>query len=154
MTTFDPIADELAVRRTTAAYTDAMNRMDFPTAVSTYVPDGVLVMLSRPPFEGRVAILAFLEAVTDRYSLLTQMVHSGLVDIDGDVAHARWQVTELQLVKDGDPVFIAGRYEDELHRTDEGWRFAHRAFVGRYYGATDFRAPVLPDQPVRFTFPF
>lgn len=150
----DPVADELAVRRTAAAYTDAVNRMDFAAAAATYAPDGVLSLLNRPLVEGRAAVQEMLEGYRDRYAIVVQTVHSGLVQIDGDLAHARWQVSEILLAPPGAPLQVMGRYEDELVRLEEGWRFAERVFVGRYLGDIDYSTELLADEPVRFTFPF
>ena len=83
---------------------------------------------------------------------MTQLTHSGLVRIDGNKAAARWLVTELQVALSGDRRFIIGRYEDELVRLDEGWRFARRVFTARYVGSPDLNGEVVPDIPVLADF--
>ena len=70
----------------------------------------------------------------------------------GNKAAARWIVTELQVALSGDRRFIIGRYEDELVRLDEGWRFARRAFTARYLGDADLSGGVIPDIPVLVDF--
>jgi ketosteroid isomerase-like protein len=144
--------DELAVRRVTATYCDAANRLAAPEAAATYAPDGSLSMMGRPEVSGREAVEAMLEATFSRYELVTQLTHSGLVQIDGDVAASRWVVTELQVARTGERRFIIGRYEDQLVRLGEGWRFARRVFTARYVGPPDLGGEVAPDVPVRFPF--
>ncbi len=86
--------DELAVRRVTATYCDAANRLSAHEAAATYAPDGSLSLMGRPEVNGREAVESMLEATFARYELVTQLTHSGLVQIDGNNAAARWLLTE------------------------------------------------------------
>ena len=144
------VADELAIRALVAAYTDAINRFDIDDIAHVYDEDSVLTMMDRPSVVGRPAILDMLRATVARYQLVMQLVHSGVVQLDGDRARARWQITELQVTVDGQPRFVAGRYEDELVRRAHGWQFSRRTFTARYVGDIGLTSGVLPDPPVRF----
>ena len=146
----DQVVDELAIRTLVAMYTDAMNRSDADEAVRVYAEDGVLTMMDRPSVVGREQIAEVLRATVAKYQLITQMVHSGFVQLDGDRARARWQVTELQVFNTGQRRFVVGRYEDELVRLAAGWRFTHRTFTARYLGDVDLSGGVLPDAPPHF----
>ncbi len=146
------VADELAIRNLFAAYTDAINRRDADEAMRVYADESTLTMMERPMVTGRANITEVLRATLARYQLVTQMVHSGVVQLDGDRARARWQVTEMQIVNDGSRRFIVGRYEDKLVRLSEGWRFQHRVFVARYLGNPDLSGEAMPDQPTLFDF--
>ena len=144
------IADELAIRTLTASYTDGVNRSDVDDAMRTYADDAVFTMMDRPSVVGKAAIADVLRATVERYELITQLVHSGVVQLDGDRARARWQITELQVARDGTRRLVVGRYEDEHARLPDGWRFTSRAFTARYLGPVDFSGPVMPDAPVHF----
>lgn len=144
------LADELAIRNVTAAYTDAINRLDAAEATVAYADDGALDMMDRPTVVGRTAITDVLRATVAKYQIVTQLMHSGVVRLDGDQARARWQVTEFQVSHEGIRRFVIGRYEDSLVRLPEGWRFSHRRFTARYLGAVDLSSDVLPDPPVGF----
>lgn len=146
----DPIADELAIRSLVASYTDAINRSDVDDIGPVYAEDGVLTMMERPDVVGRAAILDMLSATLARYQIVMQLVHSGIVQLDGDRARARWQITELQVTVEGESRFIAGRYEDDLVRHPHGWQFAHRTFTARYFGDLALSAPLQPDKPTLF----
>jgi SnoaL-like domain len=144
--------DDHAVRHVAATYCDAANRLSAREAAATYGPEGRLSMMGRPDVQGRDAVESMLAATFARYELVTQLTHSGLVRIDGNKAAARWLVTELQVALSGDLRFIIGRYEDELVRLGEGWRFARRVFTARYVGPPDLNGEVVPDIPVLADF--
>jgi ketosteroid isomerase-like protein len=148
--TTDHLADELAIRTLVASYTDAINRCDVDDIAPVYDDDAVFTMMDRPSVTGRDAILDVLRETVSRYHLIMQLVHTGVVQLDGDSARARWQVTELQITVAGTSRFVAGRYEDELVRRADGWKFARRTFTARYLGPLDLSAGALPDAPVRF----
>lgn len=96
--------------------------------------DAVFTMMDRPSVTWREAVLDVLRSTVARYQLVMQLLHSAVVQIDGNRARARWQVAELQITVDGSPRFVAGRYEDELIRRAYGWKFARRTFTARYLG--------------------
>ncbi len=148
--TNDDLADEHAIRTLTASYTDAINRSDIDDIAQVYDDDAVFTMMDRPSVVGRTAILETLRTTVARYQLIMQLLHSGVVQIDGDRARARWQITELQIMTDGHPRFVAGRYEDEHVRRDDGWKFARRTFTARYLGDIDLTSGARPDPPTLF----
>ncbi len=144
------LADDHAIRALTYSYTDAINRADIDDIAQVYDDDAVFTMMDRPSVVGRVAILDTLRSTVARYQLVMQLLHSGVVQLDGDRARARWQVTELQITNDGESRFVAGRYEDEHVRRADGWKFARRAFTARYLGDLDLGSAVRPDPPTLF----
>jgi ketosteroid isomerase-like protein len=146
----DDLADEQAIRALTASYTDAINRMDIDDIFHVYDEDAVFTMMDRPSVVGRAAILEILRTTVARYQLVMQLLHSGVVQLDGDGARARWQITEFQILNDGQPRFIAGRYEDEYVRRADGWKFARRTFTARYVGDIALTSGSLPDVPTQF----
>jgi ketosteroid isomerase-like protein len=148
--TNDELADDHAIRALTAAYTDAINRAAIDDIAPVYDEHAVFTMMDRPGVVGRAAILEALRTTVARYHLVTQLLHSGVVQLDGDRARARWQVTEIQIPIDGTPRFIAGRYEDEHVRRADGWKFARRTFTARYLGDIDLSSGARPDPPTLF----
>lgn len=132
--TTNAVADELAIRSLTAEYTDAINRGHVADAIATYAPDATFTMMDRPTVVGRDGIAAVLQSTVERYELIVQLVHSGIVRLEGDRATARWQITEYQFRPDGGRRLVIGVYSDEHVRTPDGWRFAARAFTASYLG--------------------
>jgi ketosteroid isomerase-like protein len=148
--THDDLVDDHAIRALTASYTDAINRMDIDDITHVYDEAAVFTMMDRPSVIGRPAILDTLRATVARYQLVMQLLHSGVVQLDGDQARARWQITEFQILADGTPRFIAGRYEDEHIRRADGWKFSRRVDTARYLGNIDLSSGARPDLPTLF----
>jgi hypothetical protein len=56
------------------------------------------------------------------------MLYSGIVEIAGDRACARWWFGELKKpVDSADWLYMIGVYQDEAVRLDVGWRFSRRS---------------------------
>lgn len=122
-------ADELAIHQLAAAYADACNRMSAVDMASVYAPDGELIALqfSERPIKGREKLLkVFNNLIADR-DFIYFMIFSGIVNIAGDTATARWWVAELRQVRGDDKIIlILASYQDKAIRGPEGWRFAQR----------------------------
>jgi hypothetical protein len=124
--------DELAIRALAAAYTDAANRRDGAGMAAVYAPDGMLELAGRPkPIVGLAKLeLGFRRQVEEGREFLFQMTHSGVVEIDGDRAQARWWFSELKKPTGQGYEISLGVYEDKAVRLDIGWRFAWRRASG------------------------
>ena len=131
------IEDELAIRSLAAAYTDAVNRGDLEAMVNVYTVDGVLKPFGGDELKGRDKIRAVVGQTISAYEWIFQMTHSGLVRLDGDVAHCRWWVSEISYKGDGSAVQFFGLYQDRVVRTGEGWRFARRRLDPTFLGRTE-----------------
>lgn len=80
-------------------------------------------------FEGVDAIIAKVEASLGRLSVSQHIVTNQQVELAGDEASCRCYVHAQHTkrgTEGGDNHVIAGRYEDRVVRTAEGWRIAHR----------------------------
>lgn len=120
--------DELAVHSLVAAYADAVNRRDAEGMAAVFAPDGVI---EKPgfgdPVVGVEKILKRYRRLQRERDFLCQMIHSGVVEVDGDRAAGRWWFSELKKPVGGDDwLYMIGVYQDEARRTAEGWRFARR----------------------------
>ncbi|WP_165186939.1 nuclear transport factor 2 family protein [Caulobacter soli] len=123
------LEDERAIRRLTAVYGEAVGRLDAHAAASTYVEDGRVSILGRETV-GRVAIEAGMRASFEAHALLQFAAHGGLIDIAGDRATARWSTVEFAVRHGSEDIHcILGRYEDDLVRQPDGWRFRRRVFT-------------------------
>ncbi|QEH76867.1 nuclear transport factor 2 family protein [Sphingomonas sp. C8-2] len=121
--------DELAVRSLVAAYADAVNRRDAEGMAAVFAPDGIIEKPGHgDPVQGVEKILKRYRRLQRERDFLCQMIHSGIVEIDGDRATARWWFSELKKPVGGDGwLYMIGVYQDEVRRTGEGWRFARRS---------------------------
>jgi len=134
------IEAELAIRHLAASYTDAVNRKDPEDAAAVWAQDGVLVMFGQE-VRGRDTLLKAYQRTFQARSVLFQMTHSGLVVVDGDRARCRWWLHEInQSVKSETPMIFFGLYQDDVVRTEEGWRFARRQLDEIRSGPFNFQA--------------
>lgn len=123
------MSDEQAIRRLVSAYGDAVSHCDAARAAATYAPAGAVSIVGNET-KGRAAIEEGMRASFAAFDVLQLIAHGGLIAVEGDCASARWSTIELGLRR-GKPDLhcIFGRYEDELVRLPEGWRFARRTFT-------------------------
>ena len=121
-------SDKQAICELAAAYTDAVNRMDWDAMAEVYCETGELRLGDAPAIVGRDAILdAFEQLMHHDRDYVFQMTHSGLVEVNGSTARGRWWFSELKKPTDGPPEYLFGVYEDRMDRTEAGWRFASRS---------------------------
>ena len=121
--------DENAIRALTAYYSDAVTHLDAARAASIYAEDGC-VSIAGAPLHGRAAIEQGMRQSFAAFDLLQLIEHGGVVEVDVDTARARWSTIELTIQRGRQDLnVIFGRYEDELVRLTEGWRFKRRSFT-------------------------
>ena len=131
--------DELAIRSLISAYSDAVILRDPEAAGSVYAEDGVLEAFGGPAIEGRPAIVAALERrLGTGNGFSYQLMQTVRVDIDGANAWARSHYFEISgPTAGGHGRLSTGMAVDELKRTAEGWRIAHRSLNRSYVGDLD-----------------
>lgn len=143
--------DELAIRSLAAAYSDAVNRRDAAGMAAVFAPDGVI---EKPgfgdPVQGVEKILKRYTRLQREREFLCQMIHSGIVEVDGDRATARWWFSEIKKPVGGDDwLSMIGVYQDDVVRTQQGWRFARRVQTTiqeqALPGGAGMKAHPLPD---------
>jgi hypothetical protein len=127
--------DILAINQLAAAYADAVSRGRIAEACLTYADDGELHSPTTAPAIGRAAVIETITRTCASLEFVFQTVHQGLVQIDGDVARARFPITEwARRMSDARPIQFLGVYDDECARTPQGWRFSRRTLVPRTIG--------------------
>lgn len=80
-------------------------------------------------FDGLAAIIDKVESALGKLTISQHIVSNQQVEIDGDTARCRCYLHAQHTLRGtpgGDNFIIAGRYLDELVRTDDGWRITHR----------------------------
>ncbi len=75
--------------------------------------------------EGIEAIRETWEQSMEMFGSVVQRIHRGTVEVDGDTATGGWLISEQ--VQSGH--VMLGFYDDVYAHTDDGWRFARRAFT-------------------------
>jgi len=126
--------DELAIRQLAAAYTDACNCRSAEGMAGVYAPDGELMTAGRDrPIKGYDKLLLGFQRLLEQREFLLQTTHSGVVEVHGDTAVARWWFSEIKKPT-GYQYYqqIFGCYQDELVRLDIGWRYSRRTAAGMF----------------------
>jgi len=130
----DPIStllDRQAIVDLTHTYCWALDSRNLALLDDVFVPEAVAELRSRP-LEGREAIRDRIATALEPLDATQHTVTNHHVVIDGDRATSRCYL-HSQHVREaavGGPLYvIAGRYEDELVRTPDGWRISLRRLV-------------------------
>jgi len=147
------LLDEFAIRRLAEAYTDAANRRDPIQAAAVYAPDAVLQPYDSPPVVGHAAIEKMFCERWPNSGLIFQCLHSGIIEVKGDCAWARWWLSEWNKPANstrGRRNFFS--YQDELVRLPQGWRFARRHLQTVYREQFEYPAPFPETFPMDHTF--
>lgn len=138
------VADELAIRDLAQRFTDAVNRGAPDDLAALFAPEGRWDVPGVADTVGRDAIAACLRGLLSQFSFLVQLLHSGVVELDGDRATARWYLTEHARSTDGGGAMFVGHYEDDLVRRAGEWRFACRRFAFLYRGRAELPGRTYP----------
>ena len=132
--------DITAIQQTLNRYTEAASRRDWDVVKSCFTEDGIWETPAGKIAGNQAAVdkMAELVAVFD---YIVQINAPGVISVTGDTATARSVVRECGkfVGKDVALEFLA-HYNDQLVRTADGWKFAHRVWVTR--GMHSF--PLLP----------
>ncbi len=119
------------IRALQQAYRRTLDNRDFAGYAALFTEDAEWSG-SYGTERGPAAILAMLERtqhdpVGDNYHFLANQV----IDVDGDRATAECTFAVISRAEDNTPYLrVLGTYNDELVRTDAGWRFQRRATSG------------------------
>ena len=122
--------DEIAIQQTLNTYSEAASRRDWATLLSTFTADAVWEI---PAFNARyqdhAVIQKAMSAFVDQMAYFVQINAPAVIRVAGDTATARSIIRECGKFADRDEALeILGRYEDELRRMPDGWKFTRRVF--------------------------
>jgi hypothetical protein len=66
------------------------------------------------------------------FPFVVQLMHSGVLSIDGTRASGRWYLQEYLKFKDGNGMHNVGCYQDRYVKRDGLWLFAERHYAVLY----------------------
>jgi hypothetical protein len=134
----NPLAiDQQAIIDLTIAYCWALDTREWSMLDRVFTTEAT-ALLGSPELSGLEAIKQRVANALDPLDHSQHMVNTHQVHVDGDTATCRCyfqaqHVRRAAAVDGARPNFIvAGRYEDRLVRTSDGWRIAHRELVGMW----------------------
>jgi ketosteroid isomerase-like protein len=127
--------DHYAVQRVLSTYAQLIGRGDWPAVLDLFGPDAVWEIPHLDlTLEGHEAIAEAFIGLPAQFEYVLQINAPAVIDLDGDVAHARAGMREVGKLKDGaakdagKAFEYLGLYDDTLVRTPQGWKFVRRVF--------------------------
>lgn len=121
------LRDRIEIRELTARYNHAADAGDAEGFAATFTADGSLVMAGEMICSGEAELLAFASKPRGTVHATTDPV----LTVAGDAATQVCTLLLYRRARDGTSVQLqnTGRYEDELVRTEDGWRFHRRSVL-------------------------
>ena len=126
------LLDERDIVALAARYCRALDTKDWPLLSEVFLPDATAELGVPTLLEGIDAIRERIRTALEYLDDSQHLVGNHEVTVDGDVGTHRCylQAQHIREVPDGSPNYmIAGRYEDRVQRTPDGWRIAHRTLT-------------------------
>jgi 3-phenylpropionate/cinnamic acid dioxygenase small subunit len=113
-------------------YATGIDRRDWDVFRSCFTADCLAEYEGIGTWKSADAITDFMETAHARMGHTMHRISNIAIDVyaDGDRAAARCYVDGMLMAADGESGFNPmGFYDDELVRTPDGWRIAHRTFT-------------------------
>ena len=138
--------DEIEIRALGDKFSDAANRVDPDMFQSLWAPEGVWEV--GPPinvkFEGAHVMGSSVKKMLSQWEFFVQLTTSGVVQVFGKRAIARFYVNELARHLSGAGHFNLAMYEDELEKIDGKWLFAKRSYHIMYLDYSPLNGKTFP----------
>ena len=132
MSDLQTLLDERAIRNVAFRYCRALDTKDWALLDEVFLPDSTAELGVPTTLEGIEAIRARIRGALEHLDDSQHLVGNHEIDVDGDTATHRCylQAQHVRAAATGGPNYIvAGRYEDRLVRTPDGWRIRHRTLT-------------------------
>jgi hypothetical protein len=122
--------DYIAIMNLAAQYSHTLDGCDWEGLGACFTQDAIAEFSVQPePLKGRQAIVEFIRNGRLRFDVTQHVIGTPSINIDGDTAHASFYIMAQHVAsQDGQTkrCLVGVRYNDDLQRTEEGWRLAHR----------------------------
>ncbi|KAJ9603795.1 hypothetical protein H2200_011981 [Cladophialophora chaetospira] len=144
------LADELEIRSLVARFANACNPPNLEAFGKLWVPDTHQKgewSLSEPfttSATGVDDIVTLLDKLLQPWDFFVQLVHSGVVDIDGDEATGRFIMHEVAKGPNETYYNNFAIYEDKYCKVDGKWFFAKRHYNYMFLDSGPFGGNVCP----------
>ena len=131
-TALQELLDERDVVAVALRYCKALDTKDWPALRTVFLDDATAQLGQPPTLTGVDAIATRIREALEQLDDSQHLVGNHEVLVDGDAATHRCylQAQHIRNAAEGGPNYVvAGRYEDHLTRTAQGWRIAHRTLT-------------------------
>ena len=135
--------DEIAIQQTLNTYSEGASRADWNQVLSTFTSECIWEIPGlKARFQKHAVIQKAMASFVEQMAYFVQINSPAIITVEGDKATARSVIRECGKFADrNEALEVLGRYEDELVRTAEGWKFTRRAF----YAAGKHTFALLPE---------
>jgi hypothetical protein len=126
------LLDERDIVRTALRYCRALDTKYWGLLDEVFAADATADLLAPQRLVGLDAIRARVRGALEFLDLSQHLVGNHEIEIDGDTAthQCYLHAQHVRRAAPGGPHYVvAGRYDDRLVRTTEGWRISHRTLV-------------------------
>jgi ketosteroid isomerase-like protein len=121
MDTVRRLSDIEEIRSLRDRYHHFVNEGQFDRFRELYTADASMHFPGPYCWTGIEEILRGLEALSTSIPFMKQFGHNHHIVLDGDAAKSVAYL-EAKYARQGESVMVAGRYDDEFTRTEDGWR--------------------------------
>ncbi|HUB55259.1 MAG TPA: nuclear transport factor 2 family protein [Mycobacterium sp.] len=122
--------DQQDIAAVLLCYATGIDRRDWQLFRTVFTEDCELDYGEIGSFKGVDAVTEFMQQAHAMAGHTMHRLTNQVIAVDGDTAEARTYVDALIMLSDNSSgVNAAGFYDDELVRTDDGWRVTRRHFV-------------------------
>ena len=132
MTDLHTLIDERDIRDVAFRYCRALDTKDWALLDEVFLPDATGELGTPTTLVGIDAIRGRIRTALEHLDDSQHLVGNHEIEVVGDSATHRCylQAQHIRAAATGGPNYIvAGRYEDRLVRTPDGWRIAHRTLT-------------------------
>ena len=128
-------ADHLEIQQVINLYASAIDKQQWAALEGVFTDDAVANFIGIGVFEGRQAIADLIASVLTQCSVTQHLLGNINIMVSGETATATCYLSALH-VGLGDyaaeTFTVWGEYSDELVRTADGWRIAHRTLTSQH----------------------
>ncbi len=142
---------DAGIRQLHARFTDAVWRQDAELFADCFARDGVW-KIAGMEMKGREEIADACRRMLGRCSHIHLIVGLPIIEVNGDTAIGRLNMTEFARMNDGATAMTIGWYHDRYVQEAGKWHFQHRHWSMKYRGAPDLTG-AFADTPDYGAFP-
>ena len=134
MATNEPqnFADHLEIQSVINLYASALDKQQWSALEGVFTEDAVADFVGIGACEGRQAIIDLVTSVLTQCAATQHLLGNISIQVSGDRATATCYLSAMHagLGDHASDIFtVWGEYADQLIRTSEGWRIAHRTLT-------------------------
>ena len=137
MATKEPqnFADHLEIQQVINLYASSIDKHQWTALEGVFTEDAVANFIGIGEFEGREAIAGLISSVLTQCSVTQHLLGNINIEVSANTAKTTCYLSALH-VGIGDyateMMTVWGEYSDELVRTADGWRIAHRTLTTQH----------------------